>query len=67
MNVSPILLPILIILSLAGCEIEAEHPYLVAERSDKLLRSFFIPWVSEHYCEFGSYVLLRNKIDKRTR
>ena len=35
-------------------------PFLNAAKSDKLLRAFYVPFLSEMYCEYGTYYLLRS-------
>jgi alpha-1,2-mannosyltransferase len=48
---------------------EASYPFLDAQHSHKLLRAFYVPFVSSRYCHFGEYVLLRNiaKLKKHSK
>ena len=45
--------------------LEAEFPYMDAESSDRLLRAFYVPFLSEKYCKFSKYVILKNAKDAK--
>jgi len=36
-----------------------QHPFLLAQRSPRLLRAFHVPWLSQRHCRFGAYQLLQ--------
>ncbi|XP_046393537.1 alpha-1,2-mannosyltransferase ALG9 [Ischnura elegans] len=38
----------------------ASIPFLDAERSHKIFRAFYIPWISERYCTYASFNLLQS-------
>ncbi|CAG0913032.1 unnamed protein product [Notodromas monacha] len=40
-------------------------PFLDAPKSSKLFRSFYVPYLSDRKCTFGSYDLLGRRINKR--
>ena len=43
-----------------------KEKFLDAEHSHRLYRAFYVPFLSEQYCNFGRYVLLRRKRPCRT-
>ncbi|XP_014679801.1 PREDICTED: alpha-1,2-mannosyltransferase ALG9-like isoform X2 [Priapulus caudatus] len=45
----------------------ASHPFLDAPRSHQLFRSFYIPWVTSHYCQYANYTLLKTTRTKNKK
>ncbi|XP_016151373.1 alpha-1,2-mannosyltransferase ALG9 [Sinocyclocheilus grahami] len=45
----------------------AEKPFLDTTRSSRLLRAFFIPFLSEQYTTYSRYVILKPRRPKQTR
>ncbi|XP_016148243.1 LOW QUALITY PROTEIN: alpha-1,2-mannosyltransferase ALG9-like, partial [Sinocyclocheilus grahami] len=45
----------------------AEKPFLDTTRSSRLLRAFFIPFLSEQYTTYSRYVILKPRRPKHTR
>ncbi|XP_016346030.1 alpha-1,2-mannosyltransferase ALG9-like isoform X2 [Sinocyclocheilus anshuiensis] len=45
----------------------AEKPFLDTTRSSRLLRAFFIPFLSEQYTTYNRYVILKPRRPKHTR
>jgi len=47
-------------------ELVFSSKFLIASKSHQLLRSFFIPFLSERHCVFGQYQLLKARKSART-
>lgn len=43
-------------------ELVASHPFLDAQRSHKLFRAFYVPFLSKKYNKYADYVVLLNKV-----